>query len=75
MFKKGWKGQKFQALTVFFLESKIFSEPCGWETNRRRIDYVKDNTDFCGHSNRIFCVRFNDKSQNCLASGGWDNTI
>ena len=28
-----------------------------------------------GHSNRIFCVKFNPFDSNMIASGGWDNTI
>ena len=28
-----------------------------------------------GHSNRVFCVRFNHHNGNVLASGGWDNTV
>ena len=29
----------------------------------------------CGHSNRIFSVRFNVVDPNMIASGGWDNTV
>ena len=36
---------------------------------------MKDNAEFCGHSNRIFCVRFDTSNSNILASGGWDNTV
>ena len=36
---------------------------------------MKDNADFCGHSNRIFCVKFNATNPFCIASGGWDNTV
>ena len=36
---------------------------------------MKENSDFCGHSNRVFCVKFNPTQPNCIASGGWDNTI
>ena len=28
-----------------------------------------------GHSNRVFCVRFDPLNSNTIASGGWDNTI
>jgi COMPASS component SWD3 len=28
-----------------------------------------------GHSNRIFCTKFNPADPNMLVSGGWDNTI
>ena len=28
-----------------------------------------------GHSNRVFCVRFNPYDSNMVASGGWDNTV
>jgi len=36
---------------------------------------MKDNADFCGHSNRIFSVKFNPSNPYCIASGGWDNTV
>lgn len=36
---------------------------------------MKDNKKLPGHSNRIFCVRFDPNSQHLLASGGWDNTV
>jgi len=36
---------------------------------------MKDNEHFCGHSNRIFCVKFNQVNPFCIASGGWDNTV
>ena len=36
---------------------------------------MKDNAEFCGHSNRIFCVRFDSTNSNIIASGGWDNTV
>ena len=36
---------------------------------------MKENGDLCGHSNRIFCVKFDPNDPNFLASGGWDNTI
>jgi COMPASS component SWD3 len=28
-----------------------------------------------GHSNRVFCVKFDPYDPNIIASGGWDNTI
>lgn len=36
---------------------------------------MKENGDMPGHSNRIFCVRFDPLNSNMLASGGWDNTV
>lgn len=29
----------------------------------------------CGHTNRIFCVRFKPDNENILVSGSWDNTV
>ena len=28
-----------------------------------------------GHSNRIFCVKYNKVDPNMIVSGGWDNTV
>jgi WD40 repeat protein len=36
---------------------------------------MKENGELPGHSNRVFCVRFDPLSQHLLASGGWDNTV
>ena len=36
---------------------------------------MKENGELCGHSNRVFCVKFDPVNQNMLASGGWDNTV
>lgn len=36
---------------------------------------MKENGEMPGHSNRIFCVKFDPLSEHRLASGGWDNTI
>lgn len=36
---------------------------------------MRDSNELCGHSNRIFCVKFNFKNPYMLASGGWDNTV
>ena len=36
---------------------------------------MKENGEMPGHSNRVFCVKFDPLSQHTLASGGWDNTI
>ena len=36
---------------------------------------MKENGDMPGHSNRIFCVRFDPLNSNMLASVGWDNTV
>ena len=32
-------------------------------------------TNKTGHSNRIFCVKYNKMNPNVIASAGWDNTI
>ena len=36
---------------------------------------MKENGELPGHSNRIFCVRFDPQNSNMLSSGGWDNTV
>jgi len=36
---------------------------------------MKDRATLCGHSNRVFCVKWDPQNPNVLASGGWDNTI
>jgi len=36
---------------------------------------MKEADKFVGHSNRVFCVRFNPTNQFSLVSGGWDNTL
>ena len=36
---------------------------------------MKENGELCGHSNRVFCVKFDPNDSNFLASGSWDNTI
>lgn len=36
---------------------------------------MKEKGKMLGHSNRIFCVKFNKGDQNILASGGWDNNV
>lgn len=36
---------------------------------------MKDKGEMPGHSNRIFCVKFNPNDSNMLVSGSWDNTL
>jgi len=36
---------------------------------------MKESGNSCGHSNRIFCVKWDPNNPNVLASGGWDNTV
>lgn len=36
---------------------------------------MKEKGELCGHSNRIFCVKFNPMQPNMLVSGGWDGTL
>jgi WD40 repeat protein len=36
---------------------------------------MKEAKKFIGHSNRVFCVRFNPTNQYSVVSGGWDNTL
>lgn len=45
------------------------------ETTKSLAFKMKERGQLPGHSNRIFCVKFNPKDQNMLASAGWDNTV
>ena len=36
---------------------------------------LKENKELPGHSNRIFCVKFDPSENNRIVSGGWDNTV
>jgi len=45
------------------------------ETTKSLAFKMKERGQLPGHSNRIFCVKFNPKDQNILASAGWDNTV
>ena len=45
------------------------------ETTKSLALTMKERGDLPGHSNRIFCVKFNPIDTNILLSGGWDNTV
>ena len=45
------------------------------EQTKALVMSMKENGELCGHSNRVFCVKFDPVNQNMLASGGWDNTV
>ena len=45
------------------------------ETTKSLAFKMKGRGALPGHSNRVFCVKFNPKDQNLLASAGWDNTV
>jgi len=36
---------------------------------------LKELGEIAGHSNRIFCVKFDPGNPHLLVSGGWDNTL
>lgn len=36
---------------------------------------MKEGKDLPGHSNRVFCVKYNQFDSNQVASGGWDDTV
>jgi len=36
---------------------------------------MKYRNNYCGHSNRIFALKFDPINSNILVSGGWDNTV
>jgi len=45
------------------------------ETTKTQAFSMKEAGDLQGHSNRIFCVKFNPNDPNMLVSGGWDQTV
>lgn len=45
------------------------------EQTKSLIMKLKENKELPGHSNRIFCVKFDPAEPNRIISGGWDNTI
>jgi len=45
------------------------------ETTKSLAFEMKELADFPGHSNRVFCVKFNKTDPNMIISGGWDNTV
>jgi WD40 repeat protein len=45
------------------------------ETTKSLAFTMKNLADQPGHSNRIFCVKYNKTDPNMIVSGGWDNTI
>ena len=45
------------------------------ESTKSLVLKMKERTGFCGHSNRIFSVKFHPFDSNILVSGGWDNTV
>ncbi len=45
------------------------------ETTKSLAFEMHDLADLPGHSNRVFCVKFNKQNPNLVVSGGWDNTI
>lgn len=45
------------------------------ETTKSLAFEMKELADHPGHSNRVFCVKFNKSDSNMVVSGGWDNTI
>lgn len=45
------------------------------ETTKSLSMTLKDRGEWPGHSNRIFCVKFNPLDSRMLISGGWDHTL
>jgi WD40 repeat protein len=45
------------------------------ETTKSLAFEMKELADLPGHSNRVFCVKFNKEQPTMIVSGGWDNTI
>jgi len=45
------------------------------ETTKSLALDMKERGELPGHSNRVFCVKFNPLDNNMLVSGGWDNTV
>lgn len=45
------------------------------ETTKQLVVKMKERNELPGHSNRVYCVKFNKSDDNMVASGGWDNTV
>jgi len=45
------------------------------EQTKSLVLKMKERKELCGHSNRIFCTKFDPNDSNKIVSGGWDNTI
>jgi WD40 repeat protein len=45
------------------------------ETTKSLAFEMQELADLPGHSNRVFCVKFNKAEPNMIISGGWDNTV
>lgn len=45
------------------------------EQTKAFVMKMKEGSKSCGHSNRVFCVKFDPFNPNTIISGGWDNTI
>lgn len=45
------------------------------ETTKTLAFSMRSLAELPGHSNRIFCVKFNPVNTNMIVSGGWDNTV
>lgn len=45
------------------------------ETTKSLAFQMHELADLPGHSNRVFCVKFNKQNPNMVVSGGWDNTL
>lgn len=45
------------------------------ETTKAMAFKMKEGGGLYGHSNRIFCVKFNPADPNIVVSGGWDRTV
>lgn len=45
------------------------------EQTKSTVLEMQGNSKWPGHSNRIFCVKFNPYDGNILATGGWDNCV
>ena len=45
------------------------------ETTKTVAFKMKESGSLMGHSNRVFCVKFNPQEPNMIVSGGWDRTI
>ena len=45
------------------------------EQTKSMVLSMKGNSQFPGHSNRVFCCRFSPYHHNMIITGGWDNTM
>jgi len=45
------------------------------ESTKSLVSTMAERGNLPGHTNRVYCVKFNPYDRNMMASGGWDHTL